>query len=72
MIQAVHQTREEKIKMYRKMKKKDLAEMLVNCNEHIDALTRALNKGEGPTTDTVIWNPTNPTNPPYTLTCAMN
>lgn len=38
MLQVVHQTREEKIKMYRKMKKKKLAEMLVNCHELLDAM----------------------------------
>ena len=67
MLQVVHQTRKEKIAMYRKMKKKDLAEMLVNCNEHIDTLTRALNKGEGANSNTVIWNP-NATDPQYSLT----
>ena len=30
MLQVVKQTREEKIAMYRRMKKKDLAEMLAN------------------------------------------
>jgi len=39
MYQIVQQTREEKIAMYRKMKKKALAEMLVNCNDLIDTLT---------------------------------
>lgn len=32
MIQIVEQTYEEKMKMYRKVKKDELIEMLINCN----------------------------------------
>ena len=38
MLQVIHQTREEKIAMYRKMKKKDLAKMLVDCHELLAAV----------------------------------
>jgi len=36
MLQVIKQTREEKVKMYMKTPKKELAEMLVNCNEALD------------------------------------
>jgi uncharacterized protein YqeY len=39
MMQVIKQTRKEKIKMYRKnYSKKELAEMVVNCNEIIEKL----------------------------------
>ncbi len=38
MYQVVQQTREEKIKMYMKCSKKELAEMLVECNRLLDLL----------------------------------
>ena len=39
MMQIIKQTRKEKIKMYRKnCSKKELAKMLVNCNEIIERL----------------------------------
>lgn len=38
-LQVVQQTREEKIKMYMKLTKKQLAEMLVNCNDMLDRLS---------------------------------
>lgn len=37
-MQTVKQTREEKIAMYMKEKKQKIAEMLVNCNETLDAV----------------------------------
>ena len=33
MMQVVEQTHEERVKMYMRCKKKELAEMLANCNE---------------------------------------
>jgi hypothetical protein len=36
MLQVIKQTRSEKVKMYMKLPKKKLAEMLVNCNEILD------------------------------------
>lgn len=39
MMQIVKQTKEEKIKMYMKCPKKQLAEMLWSCNVIIDSLT---------------------------------
>jgi len=38
MMQIVQQTRDEKISMYMRTQKRKLAEMLVNCNEIIEAL----------------------------------
>lgn len=35
MVQEVEQTREEKIAMYMKSTKKQLAEMLVECNKYL-------------------------------------
>lgn len=35
MMQVIQQTRDEKIAMYMKLNKRELAEMLVNCNELI-------------------------------------
>ncbi len=39
MVQIVEQTKEEKLAMYMKLTKKELAEMLINCNEIIDKIT---------------------------------
>lgn len=36
MFQIIHQTHKEKVAMYMKCKKKDLAEMLTSCNELLD------------------------------------
>ena len=36
MLHVVYQTRKQKIKMYRKLKKKKLAEMLVNANDALE------------------------------------
>ena len=38
MIQTIQQTRDEKISLYMRTQKRKLAEMLVNCNEIIEAL----------------------------------
>ena len=38
MIQVIKQTRKEKIKMYMKVPKKKLIEMLINCNEILDGM----------------------------------
>lgn len=37
MLQLIEQTDEEKLKMYMKCTKKELAEMLIQCNKIIDA-----------------------------------
>lgn len=37
MLQVIEQTRDEKIAMYMKLTKRELAEMLVNCNEALTA-----------------------------------
>ncbi len=36
MIQIVEQTDKEKMAMYMKCSKKELAEMLIQCNKHLD------------------------------------
>ena len=38
MIQVIPQTRDEKIAMYLKLTKRELAEMLTSANEHLDRL----------------------------------
>ena len=38
MVQVVEQTREEKIAMYKKCKKIDLINMLINCNMVLDTM----------------------------------
>ena len=53
MLQVVYQTRKQKIKMYRKLKKKKLAEMLVNAN---DALGKR-SQGELQTGPQYQWAP---------------
>ena len=35
-MQVIEQTDEEKLKMYMKCKKKDLAKMLIESNKHLD------------------------------------
>ena len=40
MIQVIPQTRDEKIAMYMKLTKRELAEMLAGANEHVDRLSR--------------------------------
>ena len=72
MLTVVHQTRKQKIKMYRKLKKKKLAEMLVNCNEIIAArglgiTYRDLPGNHGASEFTIPYQP-DPTKPPFTLT----
>jgi hypothetical protein len=37
MVQVVHQTHEEKMAMYMKLPKYKLAEMLISCNDVLDA-----------------------------------
>ena len=43
MLQIVEQTKEEKMAMYMKLPKKQIAEMLINCNDIITALTQSKN-----------------------------
>jgi hypothetical protein len=43
MLQIVEQTKEEKMTMYMKLSKKKIAEMLIDCNDIIAALTQAKN-----------------------------
>lgn len=43
MLQIVEQTKEEKMAMYMKLPKKQIAEMLINCNDIITALTQVKN-----------------------------
>ncbi len=40
MVQIIEQTREEKLAMYMKLPKKEIAEMLINCNDLIHTLTK--------------------------------
>ena len=37
MLQVIEQTRDEKIAMYMRCTKRELAEMLLNCNEALSA-----------------------------------
>ena len=37
MIQVVEQTHEEKVAMYMKSTKRELIEMLIECNRHLDS-----------------------------------
>lgn len=41
MLQVIEQTREEKIAMYMKLKKREIAEMLANANDAIDMLQKS-------------------------------
>ena len=43
MLQIVEQTQEEKMAMYMKLPKKQIVEMLINCDDIITALTQAKN-----------------------------
>ena len=43
MLQIVEQTKEEKMAMYMKLPKKQIAEMLINCNDIITALIQEKN-----------------------------
>ena len=36
MIQIIEQTKEEKVKMYSKLSKKELIEMLIEANRHLN------------------------------------
>ena len=40
MIRVIPQTREEKIAMYLKLSRRELAEMLTTANEHVEALSK--------------------------------
>jgi len=39
MYQIIEQTHEEKVKMYSKLNKKELVEMLIEANNHLDRFT---------------------------------
>ena len=43
MMQIIEQSKEEKMAMYMKLPKKKLAEMLINCNEVLDAKSAVVN-----------------------------
>ena len=55
MLTIVLETREQKIKRYRKMKKRQLAEMLFNANEALAALTPIVKPVNANTTTFVQW-----------------
>lgn len=38
MLQVIEQTRDERMAMYMNLRKAELAEMLINCNEALDRL----------------------------------
>lgn len=42
MVQIIPQTHEEKLQMYMKCKKKELALMLIEANRHLENLTTPL------------------------------
>jgi len=42
MIQIVEQNREERIVMYMKLSRRELAELIVNCNDIIDSMSKNL------------------------------
>ena len=44
MVQISLQTREERVEMYKKCTKLQLIEMLVECNLHLEELTKQLHK----------------------------
>lgn len=56
MYQVIQQTHEEKVKMYMKLPKKQIIEMLIECNRIISIITpivTTINKTKG-TSDTTI------------------
>ena len=61
MLQVVEQTRDEKIAMYMKITKRELAEMLVNCNDVLAARARQVSiRDDMPPTVTITnWSPNN-------------
>jgi hypothetical protein len=46
MMQIIEQTDEEKLAMYMKMPKKKIAEMLIQCNKHLEALRQPAVSGK--------------------------
>jgi hypothetical protein len=43
MLQVIQQTREEQEKMYMKLPKKDLVDLLINCQELLDVVKEHAN-----------------------------
>ena len=54
MMRAVEQTRDEKLEMYQKLSKRELAEMLVNAN---DALTLITSQAEMILCPPIVFTP---------------
>ena len=65
MLQEIKMSRKEKIKFYREIKKKKLAEMLYECNRQLDLLLE--NRGNGYRSNPVDtgMSPSNGTNAEY-------
>ena len=61
MFQVVEQTRDEKIAMYMKITKRELAEMLVNCNDVLAARAPQVSIRDNipPTVTVTNWDPNN-------------
>ena len=60
--QVVEMTDEEKLKMYMKLSKEELAKMLIEANKHIDMFTRSIT---APTYPVFPTEPLQPSFPPY-------
>jgi hypothetical protein len=56
MLQVVQQTRAEKMKMYMKVSKKKLCEMLINCNDILDRERRKTVRAQRPVQQLKWWN----------------
>ena len=59
MLQIVEQTKEEKMAMYMKLPKKQIAEMLINCNDIITALTQEKNCSIPPVSNSLLLDKNN-------------
>ena len=66
MITIIPMTRDEKIAMYMKVNKRELAEMLVNANAAIEMM------GPQISSQSLQEVPRDPFHPPFEITCIAN
>ena len=57
MIRVIPQTHDEKIAMYMKLTRRELAEMLTAANEHVDRLSSQPAEWYPPLPPKYIWQP---------------
>lgn len=72
MVQVIEQTQEEKMAMYMKLSKKEIAAMLIQANNHL-AILMVPNPVPVPWVAPIVeWPPFTMPQPPFYTTCGDN